>query len=210
MGRGHSLSRRRWVTVTKTLQDSAGQPGGLPLQNPQKCTGGGVSGKEMPQRPHPRQETGPRAASLEQDEVPTEDSFPAPRPGPSGGCSGSCHPQSCCPKCSARPLSSSTSRAGLWGPGRSGNSAALSVLNSACPWRPLNEAPSLPILGFHCPSCPEVQPGEAPPCFSPPPPHCVPVPSYLPHLPPSPPCCGSQRPPYSLPSPPPPLPTALS
>ena len=151
-------------------QDSAGQPGGLPLQNPEKCTGGWVSGKEMPQHPHPQRETGPRAASLEQDEVPAEDSFPAPRPGPSGGCSGSCHPQSCCPKCSARPLSSSTSRAGLWGLGLSGNLAALSVLNLACPWRPLNEAPSLPILGFHCPSCPEMQTGEAPSCFSPPPP----------------------------------------
>lgn len=52
----------------------------------------------------------------------------------------------------------------------SGNLAAvaLSMLNSACPWRPLSEAPSLPIGGFHCPPCSEKQPGEAPPCSSPP------------------------------------------
>ena len=151
---------------------------------------------------------GASGCPLEQDAGPAEDSFPAPRSGSSGSCSGPCHRQSCCPKCSARPLSSSVSRAGMWGPGLSGNLAAvaLSVLNSVCPWRLLNEVPSLPMLGFHCPSCSEMQPGEAPPCFSPP--HL----SAWALLPASLAGC-SHQPPYSLPflpSPSPPSPTAAT
>lgn len=113
---------------------------------------------------------GASGCPLEQDAGPAEDSFPAPRSGSSGGCSGPCHRQSCCPKCSARPLSSSVSRVCMWGPGLSGNLAAiaLSMLNSVCPWRLLSKVQSLSMLGFHCPSCSEMQPGEAPPCFSPP------------------------------------------
>lgn len=64
--------------MTMTQRDSAGHPGGLPLRNPQKCTGGGASGKEMPQRRHPRQQMGPEAAPLSRTRAPQKTPFQLP------------------------------------------------------------------------------------------------------------------------------------
>lgn len=133
---------------------------------------------------------------LEQDAGPAENSFPAPRSGPSGGCRGPCHPQSCCPKCSARPLSSAAGPAGMWGPGLSGNLAAvaLSMLNSVCPWWPLNEAPPLPSWAFI--AHPALKCSLGRPCLAPPLltslSVCAPLPASL---------AGRSQPPYSLPPP---------
>lgn len=93
--RQHSLNRRRWMAVTRTQRD--------PARADWRAAHLEVNGRRREQNRDTVASASAEEAqhrALEQDTIPPEDSFPAPRPRPSGRHSHPCCPWSSSPRCS--------------------------------------------------------------------------------------------------------------